>query len=733
VKRLISDRPNSGPADPSAREPSPAEIALERAPFGISLVSARRETLGSYIFANPALCEISGYDMAHLDGVTFGELCHPDDLATARETLESLTSGAVDETDAELRIRRRDGTQIWVRQHRSVIKDPAGDPLYFLSHTEDISERKASAAALESARAIADEALHESESRYRLLAEHGADMIVCTRPDRTRAYVSPASQRLLGYAPAEIMETDFAAYLHPDDRERVQRAYGAFILCGGAETHAYRLRHKNGHYVWVESHWVATLVAPLTSAGTEDSVVVAIVRDISERKAAETKIAWMARHDALTGLANRVLLREQLEAAQAFVEKGGSVAVLSLDLDHFKSVNDSLGHAVGDALLQGMAERLERCVRQNDTVARLGGDEFVIVLMGVASRAEAAQRGQRIVDLLSERYDVDGHQLLVTASVGIAMSPRDGVLPHDLLKKADVALYCAKADGRGAQRLFEPSMAASRLVRLETEGELRGALAADQFVIYYQPIVGVESGEVAGFEALIRWQHPLRGLVPPDEFIPIAEETGMILPLGEWVLRQACRDAARWPKPIRLSVNVSPTQLRSPAFLETVCSALLESGLPAERLDIEITESVLLQECDGTLDVLNELRRLGIGMSLDDFGTGYSSLGYLRSFRFERIKIDRSFVGDLLQRAESEAIVRAVIGIGNALGIATVAEGVETRAQLQRLRSHGCSQAQGYLFSKPRPAAEIPALLVSLAASGLGERAQELQLLAVAG
>jgi diguanylate cyclase (GGDEF)-like protein/PAS domain S-box-containing protein len=703
-----------GASSPTSRAPSPADIALERAPFGISLVSARPESYGTYILANPTLCAISGYTMEQLNDRTFGDLCHADDRESAKETLERLTSGAVDETDAELRICRRDGSLIWVRQHRSVIKDEAGDPLFYLSHTEDISDRKAGETAINAARSIAEDALRESEARYRLLADHAADMIVCARPDRTRSYVSPASQRLLGYAPAEIIETDFATFLHPDDVERVQDTYKRFLLRGGAETHTYRLRHKDGNYVWVEAHWVATLDAPFAEGpGLATSVVISVVRDISERKAAESKIASMACHDELTGLPNRVLLRERLEQARAFVEGGGSAAVLSVDLDDFKSVNDTLGHATGDALLQGVAERLLRRVRQNDTVSRLGGDEFAVVLLGLENREEAAQRGQSIVDLLSEPYDLDGHRLLVSASVGIATSPRDGILPDQLLKNADFALYAAKADGRRACRLFEPSMAVHRQRRLDTEGELREALADETFAIFYQPIVSVASGAVIGLEALVRWQHPVRGLVYPDEFIPIAEDTGMIVPLGEWVLRGACRQASQWPAAIRVCVNVSPTQLRSATFLETIYGALQESGLSADRLDIEITESVLLQACDGTLAVLNELRRLGVGISLDDFGTGYSSLGYLRSFRFDRIKIDRSFVGDLLQRAESEAIVRAVIGIGSALGISTVAEGVETRGQLQRLRSHGCSEAQGYLFSKARPAEEITAMLAA--------------------
>ncbi|MDB5028201.1 MAG: putative signaling protein [Candidatus Eremiobacteraeota bacterium] len=703
-----------------------ADFALERAPFGISLTSALPESYGRYVLTNPAYCAVTGYSMEQLKAVTFREIVHPDDLPALLEGLELLMSGAVVETDVEFRIRRRDGSKIWVRQHRTVIRDDAGEPLFHLTHTEDISERRVGDAVINAARTIAEDALRDSEARYRLLADRAADMIVCTRPDRTRSYVSPSSQRLLGFSPAELTDIDFANYLHPDDRKRVEAEYARFLLRGGSETHTYRLRHKNGNYVWVEAHWESTTDAALANGAAPDNgIVVSIVRDISERKEAESRIASMACHDALTGLPNRVLLRERLDEARAFVERGGSAAVLSVDLDNFKSVNDTFGHAVGDALLQGVAERLLRCVRQNDTVARLGGDEFVVVMLGLDNREEVARRGQSIVDLLSERYDVDGHQLFVSASVGVTTSPRDGIRPDQLLTNADVALYCAKSDGRQAYRLFEPSMAVNRQARLDAEGDLRGAIADESFAIFYQPIVSLTSNAIVGFEALARWRHPVRGLVYPNEFIPLAEDTGMIVRLGEWMLRGACRRAAEWPKAVRLSVNVSAIQFRGTKFVGIVRSALEESGLPAHRLDLEITESVLMQESDGALATLNELRSMGVGISLDDFGTGYSSLGYLRSFRFDRIKIDRSFVGDLLQRAESEAIVRAVVGIGNALGIATVAEGVETRGQLQRLRAHGCSEAQGFLISKPRPAEDIPVMLAAFAVphSGIGTQA----------
>jgi diguanylate cyclase (GGDEF)-like protein/PAS domain S-box-containing protein len=699
-----------------------AEVALERSPFGMSLTSTRPESFGAYLFANPAYCRITGLSLDQLRTVTFRDVVHPDDYPSALEGLRKLMSGEVAEIDTEVRLRRSDGTNITVRQHRTAVEDAAGQPLWTLTHTEDVTERKASDAAIHAARTIAEDALRESESRYRLLADHVADMIVCTRRDRTRSYVSPASQQLLGYSPAELMETDFATFLHADDLAAVQSNYALFLERGGSETHTYRLRRRDGTYVWVEAHWVKMPATTRSDADGSDAQVVSIVRDISERKAAEHEIEFMGRHDVLTGLANRALLRERLDEARALVDEGGSMALLSVDLDNFKGVNDTLGHAAGDALLKAVADRLLRCVRQGDTVARLGGDEFIILLPGFENRHDAAQRAQSIVDVLSAPYEVAGHEILISASVGVTTSPHDGILTDQLLKNADVALYSAKADGRRTYRLFEPAMAARRQSRLDMEGELRAALSDGNFTTFYQPIVCTESGELSGFEALVRWQHPVRGLISPDKFIPVAEDTGMIVPLGEWVLRGACLEASHWPAGVRVCVNVSPIQFRSPQFVDMVRSALAEAGLAAERLDLEITESVLLKENDGTLAVLSALRGLGVTISLDDFGTGYSSLGYLRSFRFDRIKIDRSFVGDLLHRPESEAIVRAAVGIGAALGISCVAEGVETYGQLQRLRGFGCSEAQGFLFSKPRPADEIAAMLAVFPTRGAGSR-----------
>ncbi|MFK4381725.1 diguanylate cyclase (GGDEF)-like protein [Bradyrhizobium sp. USDA 223] len=438
---------------------------------------------------------------------------------------------------------------------------------------------------------------------------------------------------------------------------------------------------------------------------------VATFEDITEWLEAQAKISHMARHDALTGLPNRVLFHEQLEHGLRRTSSGDQLAVLCLDLDHFKDINDSLGHPIGDALLKEVGRRLEASVGENDTVARLGGDEFAVVLIGRSEEAVARSLASRLVEVISAPYEIDQHQIVIGVSIGISLSPQDGSSPDELLKNADLALYRAKADGRGTYRFFETGMDARAQARRLLEMDLRAALQRNEFEVHYQPIRDVLSERVVAFEALLRWRHPQRGLIAPIKFIPLAEETGLIIQLGEFVLHRACADAATWPDGIDVAVNLSPVQFKSPNLIAGVTEALAASGLGARRLELEITESVLLQNSEATLTTLHELRAMGVRISLDDFGTGYSSLSYLRSFPFDKIKIDRSFVSELATREDSMAIIRAVTGLGRSLGIVTTAEGVENDAQLELLRREGCTQAQGYLFSKPRPASDVAIML----------------------
>ena len=440
---------------------------------------------------------------------------------------------------------------------------------------------------------------------------------------------------------------------------------------------------------------------------------VATHEDITEQRLAEVKIEYMAHHDALTDLANRVLLNERLESALDQSADSGMLALHHLDLDQFKAVNDTFGHPAGDKLLKIVAERLRGLVRDTDTIARMGGDEFVIVQAPITDSAEATWLAQRIIASMSEPFDLDGHQAMIGASIGIAVGPSDGLSPDKLLRNADLALYRAKGDGRGTFRFFEPAMGLQMQTRRVMEQELRRALPAGEFELYYQPVVNLASNEIGGFEALIRWNHPKHGLIAPAAFIPLAEEIGFIIPMGEWVIREACATAARWPGDLRVAVNISAAQFRNTGLLQVIVGALAASGLSPTRLEIEITETVLLQNREITLAVLHQLRALGIRIAMDDFGTGYSSLTYLQSFPFDKIKIDRSFVKDITKNTGSLNIVRAVASLANGMGMTATAEGVETMEQLKQIIAEGCTEMQGYLFSQPLPAAEIEQIFLS--------------------
>ena len=454
---------------------------------------------------------------------------------------------------------------------------------------------------------------------------------------------------------------------------------------------------------------IAVSHRPIPNGGS-----LAIHEDITDRRKAEARIEHLAHYDALTDLPNRGRFREDVDRALSSVERGAALAVLCLDLDHFKEVNDTLGHPIGDALLQAVAERIRSCVRPTDRIARLGGDEFAIVQIPVDQPMDCISLASRLIATIAEPYDLNGHQIVIGASVGIALAPGDGRDFDRLLKGADMALYRAKQDARGTYRFFEPEMDARMQARRGLELDLRKALVLGEFELFYQPLIHLETNRVTCFEALLRWRHPERGFVMPDDFIPLAEEIGLIGSIGAWVLKKACNEALNWPGDIAVAVNLSALQFKNGRVVLDVISALGESGLPARRLELEITETVLLRDTEATMVTLTQLKDLGTRIAMDDFGTGYSSLGYLQKFPFDKIKIDRTFVKDLLDKPESIAIVRAVSGLGNALGITTTAEGVETVGQLQKLRIEGCTEVQGYLFSKPRPAHELGSLLVQL-------------------
>jgi diguanylate cyclase (GGDEF)-like protein len=417
----------------------------------------------------------------------------------------------------------------------------------------------------------------------------------------------------------------------------------------------------------------------------------------------------MAHHDLLTGLSNRALFMEKIEEAGARLRRRGETfTVFMLDLDRFKYVNDSLGHPEGDALLKETARRLKAALRETDVLARLGGDEFAILQTGEANqREDAIVLARRIIDVITEPYDINGNKVAIGTSIGVAMAPVDGIEPSELMKKADLALYRMKSEGRNGYRFFDAQMTADAVALHQLEHDLREAMQRNELEVHYQPVVDGKTRQPVGAEALVRWRHPKKGFIPPDKFIPLAEETGLIVQLGEWVLQTACAEAAKWPAPLKIAVNLSAVQFKKSNLLDVVMCVLVETGLPPERLELEITESMLIENDINISDVIRKLKNLGVSIALDDFGTGYSSLSYLTKFPFDKIKIDKSFTQNLIKRVECRAIVSSVHALGHGLDILTTAEGVETEQQFEMLRAAGINLVQGYLFGRPCRASDL--------------------------
>ena len=439
---------------------------------------------------------------------------------------------------------------------------------------------------------------------------------------------------------------------------------------------------------------------------------VVILEDVTESKRAQERITHLARYDDLTGLANRNQFRERINGMLAAMHKGKNhIAIHLIDLDRFKTINDTLGHPIGDKLLKEVASRLKTVIRPGDMITRFGGDEFVVLQVGTERYQDAKWLAQRLARTLKDPFEIDGHRIDIGASIGIAMAPMDGVDADQLLKKADMALYAAKNGGGGDHRFFALEMEEAAQERRALELDLREALSSDQFQLYFQPLVDLRTGRVTTCEALMRWKHPNRGMVPPAVFIPIAEETGLIISLGEWALQRACAEAANWPKSVKVAVNLSPVQFRDRGLALHVVSALAKSGLPAQRLELEVTERLLLEDSDGTLATMEQLKNLGVSISLDDFGTGYSSLNDLRKFPFQKIKIDQSFIQGLGEERDAQAIIGAVAGLGASLDKTVIAEGIETEEQMRQVKAHGCHEGQGHFFGEPMAAETIHARL----------------------
>jgi diguanylate cyclase (GGDEF)-like protein/PAS domain S-box-containing protein len=501
--------------------------------------------------------------------------------------------------------------------------------------------------------------------------------------------------QIVGKTALDLYPGPAAAAIAADDERALQSPEGLFVDVTPWQTQALGKRYVTSRRIGIPDN-----------AG-EMRYIINIVDDVTDRRRADEKIAHLAHYDALTDLPNRVLFRERIERELEKARRGEQFALLYIDVDEFKGINDSLGHHVGDELLKAVAARIRSCIRDSDHVARLGGDEFAVIQTGVTTSADVVEFVTRIHQAIRQPYECLGHQLTTDGSIGIALAPSDGTDLDQLIKNADLAMYAAKADGRRTYRFFEPSMDARAKARLTLERDLRQALLDDAFEIHYQPVVNIGSDEVTSCEALLRWRHPERGMISPADFIPVAEETGLIVELGDWVLQTACAEAASWPAHVRLAVNVSPVQLKCPTLALKIAGALALSGLSANRLEIEITEAVLIRDDEAALAILHQLRSLGIRIALDDFGTGYSSLSYLKRFPFDKIKIDRCFVEDITDAAGSSVIVQAVVNIAAARNMTTTAEGVETSEQKDMLRRLGCTEMQGYLFSAAKPASEV--------------------------
>jgi diguanylate cyclase (GGDEF)-like protein/PAS domain S-box-containing protein len=530
--------------------------------------------------------------------------------------------------------------------------------------------------------------IKKKEESFRLLFDaNPAPMFLYDSDTRTILNVNDAACELYAYARSQLMGRNIGV-IYNEDIHR-QESHGT-------------ARHVKSTGALMETQ---TFARQLTHEGRDATLLAAV--DVTERRKAEARLVYMARHDALTNLPNRVHFRETVEERLASLTLDGKAfALLLFDLDHFKAVNDTLGHSVGDLLLQGVARRVKRCLPHGDVLARLGGDEFAVIHTG-ADPDQVTPLVEKIIEEMRRPYEIEGRHVQIGASVGISLAPRDGADPDRLLKNADLALYAAKGRGRGVHLYFEPAMDEALQSRRRLELDLREAIANDELTVFYQPLMNLETRQPSGFEALLRWRHPERGLISPGEFVPLAEDTGLIGPIGEMVLIKACADAAKWPIPAKVAVNLSPIQFRACNVLETVLSALSDSGLPADRLELEITEALLLERDENVLSTLNALRALGVGISMDDFGTGYSSLSYLRAFPFTKIKIDQSFVRDLRANDDSKAIVRAILSLGRNLNMSVIAEGIETEDDLDFLMGEGCVEGQGYLFARPRPGDEL--------------------------
>lgn len=690
--RDITDRRTAEQAMRSSEEKF--SKAFQRSPLGVTITSVGSQR---YIDVNDAFTRLLGYDRSEAIGRTSGSL---DIWVTPESRLQVVDLLAKDGSVRELQTRfRTKSGEILDCLLTAEMLDLAEGPCV-LSLVQDITDR-----------VRAEQAIRASEERFRALIEKGSDVILVLTVTGEIEYVSPSAATVMGYTPEEVVGTSAFPLIHPEDLQATLQSFDRTAKGTNQPVSIeFRARHKDGSWRVMEA-----MSGRIIESSGATSVIVNC-REITQRKEAEETIRHLAYHDALTGLPNRALLGDRLTVALAKARRSNeTLALIFIDLDEFKLVNDTLGHTVGDELLRGAASRLTLLLREGDTVSRVGGDEFIVLLSDVDRPEDALQIAERMRENLKEPYQINSLELGVTASIGISIYPDDGDDEASLLRNADTAMYRAKDAGRDNCQLYTSSMGDALRLRVTLETELRAAIEQEQLVVYYQPIVELASGEIVGCEALVRWQHPERGLVLPGEFIEVAERTGLITPPSEWVLHKASADNQEWQgsglRPIPVAVNVSSRRFQHTGFGEITRRTLADTGLDPHCLHLEITEGTIMEDVVRGAAVLKSLRDSGIRISIDDFGTGYSSLSYPRSLPIDAVKIDRSFVSGIGVHSEDAAVITAIIALAASLHLEVIAEGIETVEQLDFLREHHCRQGQGFLFARPMPAADFKALM----------------------
>lgn len=702
-------------AEPAGTEPNaPLDITRLLTTITDNLVGmiyrCRVDTIWTMEYVSEGCHKLTGYrpdELVFNTRVSYDQITLPEYRAHVSHTIHSALENN-EAFDVEYRIERADGRACWVLERGVGIRDASGRLAWIEGFIQDISERMA-----------ANAMLRETVRRYSSIFEHATEGIFQTTPEGRYLNANPALARIYGHASPDALiehlhDIQLQLYVSPARRAEFVRLMQEQ---GGVRNFESQVYQRDGSVIWISENARAVRNSDGSVQFYEGTVV-----DITERRQHEAELEYQASHDNLTGLPNRSLLRERIERAIDKARRDNRrVAVVFVDLDHFKLINDSLGHHVGDRLLLEVAGRLTSCIRSHDSVARQGGDEFVLVLTEQHDADETLAIISRLLEVISQPWVNDGQEYGLSCSIGISCYPKDGNNPDALLRCADAAMYQAKASGRSTYHFYTPELNLAISERLELENSLRHALERNEFRVYYQPRIDVASGHIIGAEALIRWDCPGKGLIPPESFISIAEETGLIIPIGQWILQEACRQNSAWQQAglpaINVSVNLSPIQFRDAGLVQSVAAALQQADLDPAFLELELTESFVMHDAERINIAMQSLKALGVDIAVDDFGTGYSSLSYLKRFPVDRLKVDKSFVRDIDSDPDDAAIVRAIITLGHALGLKVVAEGVETRAHLEFLQQHGCDELQGYYFSRPVPAAEMEALLRGTAAN----------------